>query len=161
MSTGLETDADRLAYDAGDVEPVEIKIKAEDYPVCFVSSMKRAIETAKMVYTGSFIITDDLVEVKNGFSFIQKIKLPLLLRNAAGRIAWFLNSKSIPETKQQSKARAKKFISMLLNFTHENTLLVTHGFFIHCLKHELRKNGFKGRVPLYPKNARLYIFEKK
>ncbi len=147
-------------YDLSPVEIIKLQIKAEDFPSCYVSAQTRAVETAKMIYKGNFIITDQLVEVKSAAIFMNKANLPSFLRSVIGRIAWFLNLKKMPETRHESMDRAGKFINFLLEETTENTLLVTHGFFMHCLKNELRKHGFKGRLELFPKNGFLYVFEK-
>jgi broad specificity phosphatase PhoE len=160
FSSGKLFDESRAIYDATPVETVALKIKAEDFPLCYVSSKPRAIETAKMIYNGNFIITDELVEVKSAAFFFQNVKIPSALRSVAGRIAWFFNYKKMPETRRESNRRARKFISRLLSESNEDTLLVTHGIFMYCLKNELRKQGFKGRVPFFPGNALLFVFEK-
>ncbi len=162
FSNGKQFNDGRDSYDLADIQKAKIKIMTSDFPVCYVSSMQRTVETAKMIYAGKFIVTDELVEVKNAFNFFNGIKLPTAFRKIIGRIAWFFNFKNIPETRKQSNARAKKFIDHLLNETHENTLIITHGFFMQCLFHELKKYGFKIRwFPFDPKHVRIYLLEKK
>jgi broad specificity phosphatase PhoE len=147
-------------YDNSPVEVLKWKIKIEDFPACYVSSQSRAVETAKMIYNGKFIITDRLREVKSAALFMNNTSLPSVLRSIIGRIAWFVNAEKMPETRKESAERAAEFISSILSQHPRNTLLVTHGFFMHCLKAELRKHGFKGHLPFFPVNGFLYLFEK-
>jgi broad specificity phosphatase PhoE len=158
--TGKQFDEGMVLYDAGDIAGTEFKISPGDFPVCYTSTMKRAVETAKLIYAGKFVSTDDLVEVKNASSFMRIVSIPGLIRSLAGRIAWYMNAAHMPETRRQSNARAKKFIDALLAHTQADTLVVTHGFFMHCLKDEIKKNGFKGKLPLFPKNGHPYVFER-
>ncbi|HYV95463.1 MAG TPA: histidine phosphatase family protein [Chitinophagales bacterium] len=161
FSTGKTFDAGRVAYDAAAIAKTTLKIMAEDFPVCYVSSKQRAIDTANLIYPGTFMITDEIIEVRNSALFLLKIHLPSALRSVIGRIAWFFNYHKMPETRMQSNQRAQKFLAHLVETTEQNVLLVTHGFFMQSLRHELRKLGFKGHCPYLPPNATLYVFEKK
>lgn len=161
FTTGKAYNNGRIVYDTTAVDNANLKINSEDFPVCYVSSQSRTIETAKMIYNGTFTITDELKEVKSTSLFLQNIPVPTLFRTLMGRAAWFLNNSKMPETKEQSMQRAQNFISNILSLTHRDTLLITHGFFMQCLKHELKKQGFKGRGSYFPKNVSLYVFENK
>lgn len=161
FSTGKTFDSGRTAYDAAAIEETTLKIMDGDFPVCYVSSKQRAIDTAKLIYPGTFTITDEIIEVRNSALFLLRIHLPSALRSVIGRIAWFFNYHKMPETRIQSNERAQKFLTYLVATTQQNVLLVTHGFFMQSLRHELRKMGFKGHLPYLPPNAKLYIFEKK
>src|SRR5262249_6808570 len=100
------------------------------------------------------------IEVKNaGFLFL-KYHFPTAIRKVLGRIAWYFNSGKMPETRRQSMMRAETFLAKILASNHENILLVTHGFFMRCLMFALRKKNFSGKIPLVPRNATLYVFEK-
>ena len=158
--TAKQFDEDRALYDKAEIEASKFKIKTSDYPVCYVSSVKRAMETAKMIYEGEYIVSEDLIEVRNAGVFLKIASLPAFFRSVIGRLAWYFNYSKMPETRIQSEARAKRFISEMLSVENENTLVITHGFFMHCLKRELRNHGFQGRVSLFPKNGHPYVFEK-
>jgi len=158
--TAKQFDEDRILYDQAEIEATQFKIKTEDYPVCYVSSVKRAVETAKLIYEGKYIISDDLIEVRNAGVFLKMTSLPAFFRSIIGRIAWYFNYSKMPETRFQSEARAKKFIMEMISVENKNTLVITHGFYMHCLKRELRKHGFRGEVSLFPKNGHPYVFEK-
>ena len=161
FSTGKMFNEGRVAYDAAAISESALKISAEDFPVCYASSKQRAINTAKLIYPEPFIITDELIEVPNSALFLLRIHLPSALRSVIGRVAWFFNYHKMPETRRQSNERAEKFLRHLLEITQQNVLIVTHGFFMQSLRHELRKLSFKGHCPYFPPNAKLYVFEKK
>lgn len=159
FQTGHQFDAWRDLYDNAEVYPSEFKIKKEDFPLCFASPLKRAVATAKLIYDGKVIVKEELVEVRNASFLVHVVSLPSFFYSIAGRIAWYYNLKKMPETRTQSEYRAKKFVDELLSSEKENTLVITHGFFMHCLKDQLRQKGFKGKVPMFPKNGHPYVFE--
>ena len=160
FSTGELFNKGRIDYDSAAVAEAALKIRQEDFPVCYVSSKQRALDTAKAIYPGKIEVTDELVEIPTTALFLLKKNLPSSLRSVIGRIAWFINYSKMPETRKQSNERARKFLTTLLKETHQDVLLITHGFFMQSLRHELRKLGFKGHCPYLPPNAKLYVFEK-
>ena len=161
FSTGELFNKGRIDYDSAAVAAAALRIRQEDFPVCYVSSRPRAVATAKAIYPGIPITTDELIEVPTTALFLLKKNLPSALRSVIGRIAWFFNYSKMPETRRQSNERARKFLASLLKETEEDVLLITHGFFMQSLRHELRKLGFKGYCPYLPPNAKLYVFERK
>jgi broad specificity phosphatase PhoE len=161
FSKGKIFDESRIRYDISPVELIKLKIKAQDFPLCYVSSQHRAVETAKMVYNGKFIITDDLIEVPSAAVLLFNVNLPTFIRSIIGRIAWFFNYQKMPETRKETTERAGRFINLILQLKSQNILLITHGFFMHSLKKELRKHGFKGYLPFFPRNGFLYLFKNK
>lgn len=161
FSSGKTFNEGRVAYDAAAISETALRIRIEDFPLCFVSARQRAIDTAKLIYPGKFTITEELTEVPNTAFFLLNIPLPSALRAVVGRIAWYFDYHKMPETRIQSNQRAEKFLTNLVQTTNENVLLVTHGFFMQSLRHELRRLGFKGHCPYFPPNVKLYVFEKK
>jgi hypothetical protein len=160
FSSGKSFDQFRINYDAGKIAEFSFKLSPGEFPVCYVSSKQRAIDTARVIYTGNFQITDDLIEIPNCAIFLLRLPLPSVLRSMIGRVAWFFNYSKMPETRKESNERARKFIATVLQTTQQDVLLVTHGFFMQSLRHELRKQGFKGKCPYNPRNNTLYIFER-
>src|SRR6266446_8413448 len=96
FSTGKMFNEGRVSYDAAAIVKSALKISAEDFPVCYVSPKQRAIDTAKLIYPGQFIIADELIEVPNSALFLLRIHLPSALRSVIGRIAWFINYHKMP-----------------------------------------------------------------
>lgn len=160
FTNNQEFDNVMIAYDTAKPAVVNLKISSDQFPVCYTSHQSRALETAKMIYAGLIIVTDELREVKTAAFFLNNWKVPTILRKAIGRLAWYFNYHKMPETKNDTTARAEIFIQKLLTENKSDVLLITHGFFMHCLQTELRKQGFKGSIPLFPKNATLYIFHR-
>ena len=130
--TAKQFDEDRTLYDKAEIKSTQFKIKTEDFPVCYVSSVKRAIETAKMIYEGKYIVSDDVVEVRNAGVFLKSASLPSFLRSLTGRLAWYFNYSKMPETRYQSEARAKIFIAEMLSAENKNTLIISHVNYSMC-----------------------------
>lgn len=145
-------------YNRGDVEPGAHGVPTADYSICYASSMKRAILTAQHVFDKEIVPADELVEIPIQAIFKTDIRLPFLLWHVINRTAWMMNLERSPETRDQTRERAARFLSGLEKSDHENILVVSHGFFILTLQEELYKRGFKGPRITHPKHGRLYEF---
>jgi hypothetical protein len=159
--TGAQFEHGLMLYDASEISKTEFKIKPEDFPVCYASSKKRAVETAKLIYAGAVVVSDDLIEVKSASSFLKRIHIPGFMRAITARILWYFNYPKLPEIRKHSIARARRFVDTVLDGSDQDTLIVTHGFFMHSLKMVLREKGFRGKIPVFPKNGHPYVFERK
>lgn len=157
-----EYDRSISAYDTAAVLPVNVEVSPDDYPVCYASSMKRAVETARMVYDKEIIISDDLVEIPLRSIFRTNLKLPFKLWNIINRMGWLFNSRNVPESKHRSHKRAIRFLSGLLesNRENQNILIVSHGLFMVTLQIELSRMGFKGEEFFRAEHGRLYEFRR-
>ena len=149
----------RADYDDSPLEAPPIHLFPEEFPRCYVSTMQRAQQTAELVYQGPAIRWDELVEVEYTLLFFRWIPVPTRIRKFISRIQWLLNWKNVKEKKRDTMARARKVIRQLMQEKSSDTLLITHGFFMRCLQHELHKLGFKGSIGLSPNHAHPYIFE--
>ena len=89
-----------------------------------------------------FICTELVSEVPLGSSFDCRMELPLWFWNITGRVQWFLNSNRQAESRKETKARASKFVELLNNDDCES-VVVTHGFYMHTLVKEMQKAGFR------------------
>ncbi len=145
-----------LMYDQNEIIPREINIPTHDYSLCFSSSMKRAVETARIVFKGEIIITDELVEVEMKSLFETNRKWSFTFWKIMSRMGWMFNSKRMPESRKQTEIRAARFLSTLSGYKDNNILLVTHGFFMGCLQQELLKMGFEGKKIISPRFGELY-----
>jgi broad specificity phosphatase PhoE len=160
-TTPLSFEKSRAEYDHARIKEAEEAIDNYRFPVCFVSTKWRAIQTAEMLRPGQYIITNELDEVPTKSFFKWNMVMPTFLRSVAGRLAWIANNHAFPETRKQSNERAGRFIDRLLKETGENTLLITHGIFMQSLRYALEHHGFHGHLPLFPENLKLYVFESK
>ncbi|MCP5105498.1 MAG: histidine phosphatase family protein [bacterium] len=152
-------------YDGKDIIPAAVNISATEYPTCYSSSLKRAAETARLVYDNKIIFSDELVEIPVRAVFKTGIRLPFKLWNIINRVGWLFNCKNVPETKHQSRERAIRFLNKVLNSNNEtngnqNILIVSHGLFMVTLQIELSKMGFKGQEFFRAGNGELYEFKK-
>lgn len=137
-----------------------------DYDICFASTAPRAIETAEQVFRfpDEIVTTPELIEVPLQTLFRSRFRLSMKFWHLINRMAWGFNSKKMPETRAQTKKRARQIISKLLMNPlmdkEKNILLVTHGFFMVALQSELKRRGFKGQEFIRPEHGTLYQFEK-
>ena len=146
------------AYDVADVIKNEVIIDQNAFQICYCSDMKRAIETAKIVYKGKIIEDKRLREVP-----MDPIKEKSTMKNSSwwsirARMAWLIGHSSQKEGRKQTRARAQTFIDQL--DSNQDILIVSHAFFMITFIKMLKKNGFRGKVPLHLKNGTLYILEK-
>ena len=160
--SSTEYDKSISDYDSAAVIPKEVEIQVDDYHICFASSMKRAMDTARFVFKKEIIISDDLVEIPLRSIFKTNLKLPFKLWNIINRMGWVFNVKNVPESKRQSHERAFRFLSNLLTSNHENhnILIVSHGLFMVTLQIELSRMGFKGDDFFRAEYGRLYEFQR-
>jgi broad specificity phosphatase PhoE len=159
----VEYDKSCLDYENGKIIiPGRIDRLAGEYDICYASSMKRAVDTARLVYDGEIIITDELVEIPLRAIFNTKLKLPFKLWNIINRMGWLFNSKRVPETKSQSLERVDCFLANLLTGKNNSAsvLIVSHGLFLATLQIQLSKLGFKGEPFFRAEHSVLYKFEK-
>lgn len=147
-------------YDTCDIIPLPNKISTLDYSICYSSPLKRALETAQIVYNGEILILPDLVEVPMQAPFRTQKNLPFGLWKVLSRMGWAFNFKRMPETRKQTDQRIERVAEIINKNNSHNILLVTHGFFITCLQGKLKKMGFKGKETLNPSNGTLYEFIK-
>ncbi len=109
----------------------------------YVSALPRTQDTAKEIFGNKdFICTELINEVPLGSSFNCKIKLPLCFWNITGRLQWFLNIKRQVESRKETRSRGRKFVE-LLNAAGCDSVVVTHGFYMHTLVKEMQKAGFR------------------
>lgn len=122
--------------------------KAEGYKV-YISDLSRTYDTALQIFGGE----EGLAKC------IELVKTPLLnevpkrsykdtkSKHAKGwwtmrsRIQWFFNSSRQPETKKDTKIRAKKAAD-LIEQGNADAVVISHEFFLYSLKGEFEKRGY-------------------
>lgn len=73
---------------------------------------------------------------------LQNKKLPLIFWNVSGRLQWFCNVHSQKECREKTVYRAEQFIEMIIE-KENDCIIVTHGFFMHTLLSQMKKQGFQ------------------
>ncbi len=100
------------------------------------------------------------IEVPLRSSFDTDKKMPLWFWNISGRLQWFFNNPRQAEGREQTRERAKQFIAMIGN-ENVDCAVITHGFFMHTLLHEMKKAGFRtDRSSAAYKNGEYIIAER-
>lgn len=145
-------------YEVSKVIKKKVEMYGIEWDICYVSDLPRAITTAKEVYSGNLMIDKLLREVDNApFIHTERIRLPFEVWHVFGRLAWYLRSKSQPETIKGTRKRINAFLDRI-DWSKENILIVFHGFMIYNFQKELRRRGFEGRKLKIVKNGVLYEY---
>ncbi len=158
MMTSAEFKEWTEKYEVSKVIKKKVDMYGIEWDVCYVSDLPRAITTAKAVYKGSLKIDQLLREVGyEPFIHTERIKLPFEVWHVCARLAWFLKSKSQPETITETRKRIHQFLDRI-DWSKENILVVFHGFMLYNFQKELRKRGFEGEKIRAVKNGVLYQY---
>jgi hypothetical protein len=145
-------------YEVSKVIKKKVDMYGNEWDVCYVSDLPRAITTAKEVYSGNLMIDKLLREVDNApFIHTERFKLPFELWHICGRLAWYFRSKSQPESVTETRKRISVFLDHI-DWSKENILIVFHGFMIYNFQKELRRRGFEGQKLKLVKNGVLYEY---
>lgn len=155
-----EFSAAMARYETSPILKNGLKFSTDDWDKCYCSTIPRAIETAEEIYDGEKIFTDLIVEVPVTPFTNRKIKLPSFIWHLGGRIAWYKNHPSQPESRIETLQRISQFIREVESCRNSRILVVTHGFFMRVFAEQLIKNGFKGNIDARPENGKLYLFNK-
>lgn len=137
----------------------EVNMYGIDWDICYSSDIKRAVTTAKEVYSGNIYLDRLLREVDNApFIHTERIRLPFPIWHFCGRLAWFFRSKSQPENIRGTRRRVRHFLKRI-DWDKDNILIVSHGFLIFNFVFELFRLGFVGKEVHRVKNGILYIYD--
>ena len=130
-------------YDSSFVEHTEQNLPDYNYKNIYISTLPRSRETAISIFGQTHLRQTELIdEVPLRSAFDSKIKLPLWFWNFAGRIQWLFNIGRQIEGRLNTKKRAKSFVNMLCR-DGEDTIVITHGFFMHTLLNAFKDEGFR------------------
>ena len=128
---------------AADVMPVKVSLPEADFERIYVSALPRTTATAKQVFEDrEFDKTALINEVPERSGFDTGLKLPMFFWSAVSRIQWFFNVPRQPETRAQTRRRARKF-AQYLSQKNEDCAVFSHGFFMIFLLQEMEKQGFQ------------------
>ena len=128
-------------YDAADIVPVEQPQEPGDYKKVYVSSQRRAAQTARQLFPSvpesDVIETNLLNEVPlRSFSDSERSR-PKWVYDAAGRLQWLMGKRQ-EETRSDTIRRADELID-LLEKNDEDVILISHGFFMNVLIGRLKR----------------------
>lgn len=146
-------------YERAGVIKNKVNMYGISWDICYSSDLKRAVTTAKEVYSGNIYLDKLLREVDNApFIHTERIRLPFPVWHFCGRLAWFFRSQSQPENIRDTRRRVRRFFKRI-DWSKDNILIVSHGFLIFNFIFELFRLGFSGKEVHRVKNGILYIYE--
>lgn len=130
-------------YDISSIKLIDKKIEMGTKHKIYISKLSRTRETALQLFGDKVFFESELFNEVPLKSFINtKKKLPLTVWNVMGRIQWMIGNKRQAEIKKQTVKRAKQAV-LMLEQDNMDCYIVTHGFFVRTLLHELVERGFK------------------
>ncbi len=142
-STSEQFNKDCKMYDEAPILSQLSDVPQINYQNIYTSSLQRSRETAKQLFgEKDFISTKLLDEVPLCASVASNKKLPLIFWNVSGRLQWFLNIYSQKECRKETIYRAERFIEIITK-KNSDCIIVTHGFFMHTLLSQMKKQGFQ------------------
>ena len=128
-------------YNESPIDPSGIKPVETDDAV-FISELRRSRETAQVMFGDRPMICSELFNEVPLVPFTSvNIRLPALVWDVFGRIAWNFKNGNQPEQKAQTRARADRAIDRIEEVGRD-CYVITHAFFIRTLFRQLRKRGY-------------------
>lgn len=151
-----------MTYDNADVIKNPVDLTRIKWDRCYTSDMKRAVITAREIYSGEIIKTHLLREVQIHPAIDTKEKKSYRFWIDEGNRAWDEGDSSQLESKEASIKRIRIFLDYLEEVEDKdaNILLVFHIILMREFEKELKRRGYKGDFTEDPENGKLYIFEK-
>lgn len=142
-STSEQFNKDCKIYDESPIFSLLSDVPQINYQNIYISSLQRSRETANQLFgEKDFISTKLLDEVPLCASVTSNKKLPLIFWNVSGRLQWFFNIHSQKECRKETIYRAEQLIKMIIQ-KDNNCIIVTHGFFMHTLLSQMKKQSFQ------------------
>lgn len=160
-STSEQFNKDCKMYDEAPIISLLSDISVLNYQDIYISSLQRSRETANQLFNDKdYIVTKLIDEVPLCASFFFSQKLPLIFWNVSGRLQWFFNIPLQKECRKETIYRAKEFIKVIIQ-KDNNCIIVTHGFFMHTLLSQMKKQGFQiSHIRLNYSNGECVIAER-
>ena len=146
------------AYDDLPVQPAPIDLGGIDWQICYASNLSRAEKTARQIYDGQIVVTDELREIRIAPVWESQLRLPFYAWEMLARLAWYTQHPSQPETRQACFQRASQLLDKALANGDKHILVVSHGGIMWVLRQELLRRGFRGPRFSVPRNGVLYVF---
>jgi broad specificity phosphatase PhoE len=128
-------------YNESPIDPSGItRIETDD--AIFISELRRSRETAQVMFGDRPMIRSELFNEVPLVPFTSaNIRLPALVWDVFGRIAWIFRKGSQPERKAQTRARADRAIDRIEEVGRD-CYVITHAFFLRTLFRQLKKRGY-------------------
>lgn len=114
-------------------------------PVVYCSPVGRAERTCQLLfsYVDDYIVNPELTEVGLKIFPLPLVKLNVRTWFLLSRVAWLLRLSGEQEKVRHAICRSQRLLPQLEQET--NVAIVSHGYFIHYLKKQLKKKQFQLR----------------
>lgn len=140
--TSDEFDMECAEYDIADVINENYEIPMLEKENVYISTLSRSRDTAVRLFGNRDMIATELLdEVPLRSSMDVSFRLPLWFWNFTGRLQWIINSSRQKEGRAATRHRAEEFIDIICA-NDVDSVVVTHGFFMHTLLKEMKRAGF-------------------
>lgn len=149
-------------YDELGVNPIPVDVRDINWEKCYSSTLSRAYKTAKTIYDGHIIKSENIVEVDLKFKEDIKGLKSVVDWGELSTENWKKSTGLSGEDIEESRKRVSEFLDKLANECNkdDNILIVCHELIMMVLESELRKLGFEGEETLGAKNGELFILER-
>lgn len=132
-----------------------VDLNGIDWKRCYSSTMIRAVNTAKHIYSGEIVKITELQELDILHTLSDRIKLPFILWGLIVRI----NSISANNETNIFKNEIIEFLDKILVDDKSDVLIVSHWFVMRVIRQELMKRGFVGDNFKSNEYGVLYVYE--
>lgn len=145
-------------YDLTDIEYAEEPIDVQGWDCCYASTLPRALNTAKHIYSGKIIERDELREIVPPI-FKTKMKLPFIGWGILVRFSHIFNQETRREI-AKSREKVKLILDEIEAGDSKEVLIVSHAALMVYIRKELISRGYIGPKFSIANNGELYVFEK-
>ena len=149
----------QIDYDNADIVHQKVDLPLS-YDYALLSTLKRSMDTYNLLNLSvPFERTELLNEIPLAPYRSSTKQISVLKWLVFGRIHWFLNIKSQPESRRDSKRKVEQIVDFLIE-RNENCLIIGHGVRLGLLVKKLISKGFKGSYIRDPRNGIPYTYQK-
>lgn len=149
-----------LACQEYDLSPVQAgkKMRIERQSV-YISNLIRTEATAKNLFQEEIevIKTDLLNEIPLKPFTDTKLQLPTIIWMVLGRLQWYFNYSTQPETRKNSKERINIFLDHILS-KKQDCIIIGHGFYFAQMVNQMKRRAINGNMRKRLKNEELRVF---
>lgn len=143
-------------YESAPVATPEWREPDTSWDICYCSPSERAILTARHIHDKALNIAPVLNELNTLHRLNKEIRLPFLLWGLKIRNTSLSDN---PDTRD-FKLKIKIFVNEVVQYEHQNILIVSHYFVMKYLQDELFELGFDGPKTHSPRNGQVYVYER-
>ena len=143
-------------YNAAPVQCEDLDLGEVSWTRKYTSPMRRALLSAHHISKGNWMVEEALQELNVMPLLHTRWRWPLIVWAIWARMKYSASN----EVTDAFRQRIAQFVDELLSDGHQDTLIVSHGFVMICIREELIRRGFAGDKIRSPQYGRVYLFER-